>query len=113
MLSIKAIKAFQNLPTSKVDREWHDTLFLERLFEESFIVNCSNENWKKRRNAAIKTFGLNFVSHHIPLIITKALLKIDSLKVGEKYDFLEKVQDITFQIISILFGKNLLKMSDE
>ena len=102
-----------NFPFSKLDKAYHEYISVERLSTKSFALQGSTKNMKKRRDAFIRTLGLNSVSKYIPLFVEGIDDIIDSWTVGKEFDFLVDISSVTFNVMStILFGEEVLTKMD-
>lgn len=113
-LSIAAVEQIMNIPFTKVDRGWHETHFLERLFPKSFTTLRSNSEWKKRRDATVKCFGLNYISKNVSIMVDQAFEKLSNLEPNKEVDFIDQSCEVTFNIlVSILFGQGVFEKCGE
>jgi cytochrome P450 len=106
--SVKALEEFKNLMPNKIDRWDYAKKNFGRMCYDSLDQRPSDNEWKRRRDAIMKTIGLNFASKYIPLMLKKMSKYSGIWKEGEWIDFGKEIKCVTFEIITeILFGQEV------
>mmetsp|Transcript_10380 Transcript_10380/g.11836 ORF Transcript_10380/g.11836 Transcript_10380/m.11836 type:complete len:418 (+) Transcript_10380:312-1565(+) len=108
--SVKAMDELNRADIKDVDKRWDAFQIVEQIIPKSFTILPSNAAWKKRREAVMKTFRINYVSKLTPLFARQVQLKLDTMEKGKELDFVTEASDITSNIImSICFGEDIFK----
>lgn len=108
LTSVSALNDFKSLVPEKIDRWDYAKKNFGRMSIGSLDQRRSDNNWKQRREAIMKTIGINFASKFIPLMLDKIEKVSNAWEVGEWIEFNEEMRTVTFEIITdILFGKGI------
>eukprot|EP00343_Euplotes_focardii_P006072 CAMPEP_0205815046 /NCGR_PEP_ID=MMETSP0205-20121125/20494_1 /ASSEMBLY_ACC=CAM_ASM_000278 /TAXON_ID=36767 /ORGANISM="Euplotes focardii, Strain TN1" /LENGTH=309 /DNA_ID=CAMNT_0053100321 /DNA_START=76 /DNA_END=1001 /DNA_ORIENTATION=- len=106
--SSKSLDEFKKLVPKDIDRWDYTIKSFGRMSIGSLDQLRSNSEWRKRRDAIMKTIGINFSSRFIPLMLSKIKKAADNWKVEEFIDFGTEMKNVTFEIITeILFGRDI------
>ncbi|CAI2364272.1 unnamed protein product [Moneuplotes crassus] len=107
-ISTKAVDELNKIPTTICDRTQSEFHALERAAPKSFTIVRTNQNWKKRREAFVRSMKLNYVSKNIPMVMKALEDKVATWKEGQEINFSDEMKEVTFKVIlTILFGANL------
>ena len=108
--SVQAWEEFKNLFPDKIDRWDYVKKAAGRVSIGSLDQRKTDSEWKTRRDAIMRTMGINYASKFIPMMIEKFDKVSKNWKEGEWIFFFDEMKAITFEIISsILFGEDIIE----
>lgn len=109
-ISAKAVDELNKIPYSVCDRTQSEFHALERAAPKSFTITRTNQNWKKRREAFVRSMKLNYVSKNIPMVMKALEDKVKTWVPGKEINFSDEMKEVTFKVIlTILFGAGLFE----
>ncbi|CAI2364476.1 unnamed protein product [Moneuplotes crassus] len=113
LLSNKAIEEFAKLVPTKIDRV-NTGRGLGRLGLGTFLLERSTKRTIMRRKLLTSFLSLNSSSRHIPAMVKYTAEVLKPLKEGEKQDFIEICNVLTFNIFtSVLFGEDMVGLANK